>query len=62
MKELKIDRDLCIGCCRCVDFAPVLFSMEGGLAVVIKQSEQEELAYANNAIENCPVEAIEWEE
>lgn len=62
MKELKIDRELCIGCCRCVDFAPALFSMEGGLAIVKKQPEQEELADANSAIENCPSEAIEWEE
>ena len=62
MSQLTVNRDLCIGCCRCVDFAPALFSMEGGLAIVKQQPEQEELADANSAIENCPCEAIGWEE
>jgi ferredoxin len=60
MKKLTVDRDECIGCCRCADFAPSLFSMIGGLAEVISQPSENELADANNAIENCPVEAISW--
>ena len=60
MKKLTVDRDECIGCCRCADFAPSLFDMVGGLAEVISQPSEDELADANNAIENCPVEAISW--
>ena len=62
MKQLTVNRDLCIGCCRCVDFAAAIFDVEDGIAYVKKQPEQDELAEANNAIENCPAEAIEWEE
>ena len=62
MRQLNVDRDLCIGCCRCVDFAPALFNMEDGLAVVTKQPDEDVLADANNALENCPAEAIEWKE
>ena len=62
MKQLTVDRDLCIGCCRCVDFAPLIFGMDGGLAFVLKQHCADELAEANNALENCPAEAIRWEE
>ena len=63
MTQLTVDRDLCIGCCRCVDYAPATFSMEGGLAFVKSQpTEADELAEANNALENCPAEAIEWKE
>lgn len=53
---------MCIGCCRCVDFAPAIFDVEAGVAFVKKQPEQAELADANNALENCPAEAIMWEE
>ena len=53
---------MCIGCCRCVDFAPVIFDVEAGVAFVKKQPEQAELSDANNALENCPAEAIMWEE
>ncbi len=62
MKELFVDREECVGCCRCVDFAPTIFEMVGGLAKVAVQPTQDELADANNAIENCPVEAIAWQE
>ena len=62
MKKLTVDRDECVGCCRCVDFAPAIFEMEGGLAKVSKQPEERELADANNALESCPTEAISWEE
>ena len=63
MTQLTVDRDLCIGCCRCVDYAPATFSMEGGLAFVKSQpTEAHELAEANGAIESCPAEAIFWED
>ena len=62
MKQLCVNRQVCVGCCRCVDFAPCIFNMEGGLAFVQKQPQEQELAYANTAIENCPTEAIFWEE
>lgn len=60
MKELQVDRELCIGCCRCVDFAPMIFTMEDGLAYVETQPSEDEFEEANNALENCPTEAIDW--
>lgn len=62
MKQLTLDCDLCVGCCRCVDFVPAFFDMKNGKAIITKQPEQGELAYANNAIENCPQEAIFWKD
>ena len=62
MKKLTVDRDECVGCCRCVDFAPSIFDMEDGLAKVSRQPDEGELADANNALESCPTEAISWEE
>ena len=62
MKRLSVDRDECVGCCRCVDFAPAIFDMEDGLAKVVRQPDESESADANNAIESCPTEAISWEE
>ena len=61
MEVLFVDREECVGCCRCVDFAPSIFEMDGGLAKVKVQPTEDELADANNAIENCPVEAISWQ-
>ncbi|MDO4841993.1 MAG: ferredoxin [Phoenicibacter congonensis] len=60
MKKLQVDRDLCIGCCRCVDFAGQFFSIKDGLAYVEVQPEEDEADDADIAIDNCPTEAIEW--
>ena len=54
-----IDPDLCTGCELCVETVPDVFQMEGEAATVITDStgSEEEI---QEAIDNCPVEAISW--
>ena len=54
-----IDPDLCTGCELCVETAPDSFQMEGDVATVIGEggAPEEEI---QEAIDNCPVEAINW--
>ncbi len=59
-KGFKINKD-CIGCRACVDIAPGNFKMNGkGKAFVAKQpGNEEEEKLARDAMELCPVFAIE---
>lgn len=56
-----IDADLCTGCELCVDSCAAVFAMEEDLAVVTdgEGASEEEI---QEAIDNCPVEAIAWQE
>ena len=56
-----IDADLCTGCELCVDTCAGVFAMEDDLAVVTdaEGASEEEI---QEAIDNCPVEAIAWQE
>jgi ferredoxin len=54
-----IDPDLCTGCELCVETVPSVFEMEGEVAIVANpaNASEEEI---QEAIDNCPVEAISW--
>ncbi len=56
-----VDADLCTGCELCVETVPNVFQMEGEVATVTdpEGSSEEEI---QEAIDNCPVEAIAWQE
>jgi len=56
-----VDPDLCTGCGICSETCPDVFSLEGDIAVVTDPNgaSEEEI---QEAIDNCPVEAISWEE
>jgi len=55
-----IDPDLCTGCELCVETVPEVFQMEGDVAAVAdpEAASEEEI---QEAINNCPVEAITWQ-
>ena len=56
-----IDPDLCTGCELCVETVPDVFQMEGDVATVTdpEGASEEEI---QEAIDNCPVEAITWQD
>ncbi len=56
-----VDADLCTGCELCVETVPDVFQMEGDVATVVTPdgASEEEI---QEAIDNCPVEAISWQE
>jgi len=56
----SIDPDLCTGCELCVETVPDVFQMEGDVATIAdpEGSSEEEI---QEAIDNCPVEAITWQ-
>jgi ferredoxin len=56
-----VDSDLCTGCELCVETVPDVFQMEGDVATVSDPdgASEEEI---QEAIDNCPVEAIAWQD
>jgi ferredoxin len=60
-KILVIDADLCTGCELCVETVSEVFQMEGDVAVVYNAegASEEEI---QEAVDNCPVEAISWQD
>jgi ferredoxin len=64
--KIKVDQKKCLGCGVCYNsVAPGLFKADEqtGKSQVVKQPEtEEELRAAREAIESCPVSAIEEED
>lgn len=57
-----VDQDVCTGCGTCAELAPNTFRVnDDELAEVINPTGDPEDAI-QEAIDNCPVEAISWEE
>ncbi len=56
-----VDPDLCTGCELCVETVPAVFAMDGEVATVSdpEGADEDEI---QDAINNCPVEAINWQE
>ena len=52
---VSVDKEKCIGCGMCVSLCPEIFEIgEDGKAKIISQEKKD----CKNAIESCPVEAI----
>ena len=58
MSQVKLDQDKCIGCGACVAIAPENFDFDGGLSKLVGE---EVTANTVEAMEACPVSAIEVE-
>ena len=54
-----VDANLCIGCCLCSEICPDVFSMDGDLAIVMKDPVPAQFeAACQDAKDQCPVSAI----
>jgi ferredoxin len=59
----KIDRDLCIGCGLCESLCPAVFKLDDGKSHVLEDADYKaNKECVQKAIENCPVQAISWEQ
>lgn len=62
MTKIPIDKNECIGCNICADFAPEIFEVgrENFKCKLKKENDlsPEELEKVKEAIKNCPVQAI----
>lgn len=57
--KIKIDKNKCIGCGTCVAIAPKSFKLgDDGKSQVIEPPKDDE-AMIRNAVDSCPVVAIE---
>ena len=56
-----VDREMCIGCGLCAMAAEGVFEIEGGKAIVVADTTDENREDVMAAIEGCPVAAISEE-
>lgn len=57
--KASVNQDLCTGCGLCVDSCPDVFEMKDDKAAVkVKQVPTSAIDCAEEAVSNCPVEAI----
>jgi ferredoxin len=61
--KAKVDEDLCTGCELCTETCPEVFEMDGDVSTVkVEVIPEDSEECAQQAAEECPVEAIEIEE
>jgi ferredoxin len=60
MKKLSINQEECIGCGLCTEIAPEVFRLnDEGVSEIIDPAGAEE-SKIQEAIDECPVECIQW--
>jgi ferredoxin len=57
MQKINIDQDKCIGCGRCTEICPDVFSLDVNRKA--KVDSEENIKCAKKASDECPMEAIE---
>lgn len=55
---IKIDEETCIGCGACASICEEVFEMKDGKAHVKKSQDNSKAACVKEAIDSCPVNAI----
>ena len=61
-RKLYVDEEECIGCALCSEIAPEVFRLnEEGISQVVASSEELQDSM-QEAIDECPVECIHWED
>lgn len=61
--QVKVNKDLCVGCGTCAAVAPDLFEMkEDGKAEFVGEANDETMETVDRAISMCPTSAIEKSE
>lgn len=59
----QVDKDLCIGCGLCESLCPAVFKLNDGKSGVLPDADYKaNKDCIQKAIENCPVQAISWEQ
>jgi len=61
MRKITVDHELCIGCGVCVEICPEVFELRDEKSWVIGEDKCD-TCDCEEAIVNCPVDAIEQEE
>lgn len=62
MKKVKINQKKCLGCGTCTFIYPEMFEINNEGKAEVKKIEKIDEEKLKEAIESCPVEAIEIEE
>jgi len=60
-KKIVVDCDACIGCGTCESIAPDYFEIVDGVSEVKKAYDEKDASDIDDAINNCPVQAISLE-
>ena len=61
-KKFKVNKDACVGCGACTAIAPDVFALgDDGLAEAVKVADDAEVEACEDALNSCPVGAIEEE-
>jgi ferredoxin len=57
-REIRIDRDLCMGSSQCVGYAPHTFDQDDDSVAIVVNSHGDPDEKIRAAIANCPTQAI----
>jgi len=61
-RNVYVDQDECIGCELCTDMCPEVFRMSDAGVSEVSNPEGAPEEKIQEAIDNCPVECIHWED